>query len=418
MSQTYKDVTVRFLRSDEQLIPSSLNDMPLVLEANETRDLNFLQKFVKENSAALLRDIAQHGAVLLRGFDVTSASDFEQTILSVPEFKGMSDVFMAEEGRIQVGDLKYVLHTNAIYKTGGTLYLGGFHTENYYSTDVPGFICFFCLQPSKYGGETGLINTQKVYDALSAEIKEKLEKNTFFAAKWLVSEVAERYNISSMDVEKICQQFNLPLIGKGKHKFVFIYKPSVLIHPVTKRRCLEINFFELPLLNKVLQQRFMPDYQGKRWFWNRVVWRLPRCVFHFLENAYMSLASLFYSPKAAIKRLRIKIRTRWAMRYLPPHDEKKLEDCFTARDLDDLAQNLRNNYVSCLWQAGDILLVDNKQVAHAGMPGSGKRIIRAMICNPLSMQYTQNAGGEFDGVDSLTETIGFYMGRVSTEISN
>ena len=106
------------------------------------------------------------------------------------------------------------------------------------------------------------------------------------------------------------------------------------------------------------------------------------------------------------------------MRYLPPHDEKKLEDCFTARDLDDLAQNLRNNYVSCLWQAGDILLVDNKQVAHAGMPGSGKRIIRAMICNPLSMQYTQNAGGEFDGVDSLTETIGFYMGRVSTEISN
>ena len=63
MSQTYKDVTVRFLRSEEQLIPSSLNDMPLVIEANKMRDLDFLQKFVKENSSALLRDIAQHGAV-------------------------------------------------------------------------------------------------------------------------------------------------------------------------------------------------------------------------------------------------------------------------------------------------------------------------------------------------------------------
>lgn len=397
MSTGYEQVTVRFLRPDEQFIASSSNDMPLVIEANHARDLCFLQTFLKDNSSAILKDIAQHGAVLLRGFDVSSSHDFEQTVLSISGLNGIRDAFMSEDGRIPADDLQYVLHTNAIYKTGGTLYLGGFHTENYYSPDVPSFICFCCLQPSKTGGETGLINTQKIYDALSAELKEKLAKKTCLAAKWLVSEVAERYGITSREVEMLCQKMNLPIVGQYPHQVILMYKPNVLIHPVTRRRNLQVNFFELPLLNKLLQQRFMQDYRGKQWFWNRVVWRLPRCVFHCLEKMYMSIASLIYSPKAAIKRLFIKIKTYQAMRRIPPYDKTTLNDHFSFADIQALATNLHHHYVSCLWQKGDILLVDNKQVAHAGMPGSGQRTIRAMICNPLKMHYTPDASGEIQG---------------------
>lgn len=401
MLKTYPGVTVRFLRSDEQFIVSASNDMPLVIEANDVRDSQFLQTFLKEHSVAILNDITQYGAVLLRGFTISSSHDFEQTVLSITGMNGLRGAFMSEEGRIPADNLQYVLHTNAIYKTGGTLYLGGFHTENYYSPDVPSFICFCCLTPSKTGGETGLINTQKVYDALSAEIKEKLAKKTCFAAKWLVSEVALRYGITPREVEAMCQKMNLPIIGQYPHQIIVMYKPSVLIHPVTKRRNLQVNFFELPLLNKLLQQCFMQNYQGKQWFWNRVVWRLPRCVFHFLEKAYMSVASFIYSPKAFIKQLSIKIQMHRALRKAPPYDKTTLNDCFTTDDVHQLAKNLHDNYVSCLWQKGDILLVDNKQVAHAGMPGRGKRVIRAMICNRLNMHYTSDGSGEVDGQDSI-----------------
>ena len=128
--------------------------------------------------------MATYGAVLLRGFDITSDEEFEKRVLSIKGLQGISDAFMSEEGRIHSDNLKYVLHTNAVYKTGGTLYLGGFHSENYYSPDVPTYICFCCLKPSKRGGETGMINMEKIYHSLDNELKQKLEKNTFFVAKW------------------------------------------------------------------------------------------------------------------------------------------------------------------------------------------------------------------------------------------
>ncbi|VEH31602.1 TauD/TfdA family dioxygenase [Legionella sainthelensi] len=179
MHKEYQGVITRFLRKDERLILSEEEQMPLVIEADKSADLEFLHQFLKSYSPQIIQDMAQYGAVLLRGFNIDTEEQFENIILSIPEFRGISDAFMSENGRVHVGDLKYVLHTNSIYKTGGTLYLGGFHTENYYSTDVPSYLCFCCFQPSALGGETGLINTQKVYNHLSKELKEKLEKSSF-----------------------------------------------------------------------------------------------------------------------------------------------------------------------------------------------------------------------------------------------
>ncbi|EEZ94263.1 TauD/TfdA family dioxygenase [Legionella longbeachae] len=195
MHKEYQGVTTRFLRKDERLILSEEQQMPLVIEAEKEVELEFLQHFLKSYSSQIIHDMAQYGAVLLRGFNIDTEEQFENIILSIPEFRGISEAFMSENGRAHVGDLKYVLHTNSIYKTGGTLYLGGFHTENYYSTDVPSYLCFCCFHPSVLGGETGLINTQKIYNHLSKELKEKLEKHSFYVCQWSIKEIAERYQI-------------------------------------------------------------------------------------------------------------------------------------------------------------------------------------------------------------------------------
>jgi len=202
-SNSYVGVRTRFLHRDERLIASTESEMPLVIEAKERTDIQFLQEFLKNNSEKLIEDAAKYGALLFRGFDIQTDKDFEDSILSINGLHGISEAFMAEHGRERVGDLKYVLHTNTIYKTGGTLYLGGFHSENYYSPDVPAYISFCCLNPSTIGGETGLVNLEKAYEGLSDGVKKKLEEKPFFVNPWLVTDIAERYKIEPKKVEEI-----------------------------------------------------------------------------------------------------------------------------------------------------------------------------------------------------------------------
>lgn len=408
MSNNYDGVTTRFLRKDERLINTSETEMPLVFEAKEHKGLNFLQDFLQANSEKLMEDVGKYGALLFRGFDIQSDKDFETAILSINGLHGISDAFMAEHGRERVDGLKYVLHTNTIYKTGGTLYLGGFHSENYYTTDVPGFISFCCLKPSKLGGETGLINMEKVYEHLDEKLKEKLESNPFFVGKWLVSDVAERYNIDTSTVEEICQQFDLPIVGEGEDKLILMYKPSVFVHPVTQKKAFQINFFSLPTLDIALRKLFMNDYQGDTWFWHRFVWNLPSSLFKAIENSFVFLIALFHSPKELYKLTLSKRKTENAFKKLNGKF-LKVNSCFSEKDINQLAQVMRNFYCSIIWEKGDILLVDNRKTVHTGMPGSGPRLVRALISNPLRMKYSPDQSGCLECQDSPTESIGYYM---------
>ena len=404
----YDGVTTRFLRADERLITSLETEMPLVFEAKENTSPQFLQDFLKANSENLMKDVAKYGALLFRGFDIQSDSNFENTILSITDLHGISEAFMSEHGRERVDNLKYVLHTNTIYKTGGTLYLGGFHTENYYTPDVPEFISFCCFKPSLLGGETGLVNMEKVYQHLDDALKKKLENSAYFVEKWLVSDVAKRYKISTKTVEEICHQFDLPIVGEGEDKLIIMHKPSVFLHPVTQKKTLQINMFSLPTLDRALRKCFLEDYQGDTWFWHRFVWKLPSPIFKSIENVFIFFASLFHSPKELFQISTSKWKTEKAFKKI---DEKftKVNSCFSETDINHLASLMRNYYCSTIWQKGDILLVDNRKVAHAGMPGSGPRLIRALISNPIKMKYSNTQPGCLFCENRLTQSIGYYM---------
>ncbi len=405
---SYDGVTTRLLRKDERFINTLETEMPLVFEAKEQKDLKFLQDFLKANSKNLLDDVGKYGALLFRGFDIQSDRDFEITILSINGLNGISEAFMSEHGRDRVDGLKCVLHTNTIYKTGGTLYLGGFHSENYYTPDVPGFISFCCLKPSKLGGETGLINMEKVYEGLDDELKKKLENSPYFVCNWLVSEVAKRYKIEAKTVEEICHQFDLPIVGEGENKLILMYKPSVFLHPVTQKKALQINFFSLPTLDRALRKCFLDDYQGNTWCWHRSVWTLPSSIFKIIENVAVFLIALFHSPKELFQITLSKWKTDRAFKKL---DEKfiKVNSCFSEKDINQLARAMRNFYCSIIWQKGDILLVDNRKVVHTGMPGSGPRLVRALISNPLQMKYSKTQPGCLYCQDSQKQSIGYYM---------
>lgn len=405
---TYLGVKTRFLHDEERFILSDEKEMPLVIEADKNTSCDFLQTFLNANVQQLVQDMAKYGAILLRGFAVDSDEQFEKTVLSIPAFHGIKEACMAENGRDHVGNLQYVLHTNSVYKTGGTLYLGGFHTENYYSPDVPGYLCFYCANPSTLGGETGIINTQKIYQQLNSELQKKLEKNSFFVAHWLVSEIAERYKITPQRVEAIAEQFNLPVVGEKENRLLLMYKPNVFRHPLTDEKALQLNLFELHSLNNELRKCFMSDYGGKTWFWHRFFWRLPTLLFNAVEKTAVLFIALFHSPKRALHIAKIKYQRYLASKKVS-FNKERVGQCFSQDEIKDLARAMRKYYSSCLWQKGDILLIDNKKVMHAGMPGIGPRLVRALICNPIALDYNPAAPGLVIAKESNAATIGQHM---------
>lgn len=44
------------------------------------------------------------------------------------------------------------------------------------------------------------------------------------------------------------------------------------------------------------------------------------------------------------------------------------------------------------WKQGDVLIFDNLQMLHTGMPGWGSRELRVMLCNPVALPYSVGPG--------------------------
>jgi len=180
-----------------------------------------------------------------------------------------------------------------------------------------------------------------------------------------------------------------------------MHKPSVFLHPITQKKALAINFFSLPTLDHALRKCFMDDYKGKTWFWHRLFWKFP--FFKTMENMAVFCISLFHSPKELFQIAKSKKKTQHALNMLNKKFTK-VNSCFSKEDIDQLAKSMRASYGAAIWKKGDILLVDNRKVAHTGMPGSGPRVIRALITNPQQMGYSSHQPGCLSCQDRASET--------------
>ncbi len=190
--------------------------------------------------------------------------------------------------------------------------------------------------------------------------------------------------------------------GVAKERLIQMYKPSVIVNPEGQEKSLQVNLFELPALNRELRARFKADYQGKDWYWHRFFWSLPDPIFHSIEFLAVACIAFFNSPVKAYHIVKNKIQSYFAQKNNDIDATHRIGACFSPQEVKDLATSMRRHYSSCLWQKGDVLLIDNRQVMHAGMPGKGDRVIRALIANPLAMDYRLQAKG-LSATDERTE---------------
>jgi len=386
----YEQVITRLLAEAERPYPAGEARTPLVIEAKSSSDLTFLKTFLAAHSDRIRKDIYGHGAVLLRGFKVASSRDFEEVLSALPGFRPMKGYFMAELGRDPVKGTGYVFDTNTFFISGGDFRFGGIHCENYYSPDVPQLQSFCCLKRPWIGGETALFHMANAYVALRDRLSAKLEAESFVANVIPLQEVADQYDLPEAKVEAFLKGNGVEVAEWNGGKAVYNRKPSILCHPHTGRPSLQVNLTR-ELKNLDSDRHFLPGYGGTKWALHRLAWRRPRVLKALTYLAHLSRAmrhpSLFTQfVLAPIGRRLVKP----AQKPLPPKPVSAPAIPRIGQRLDVEEQKLIGRTVwehssVFTWQPGDVLIVDNLQMHHAGMPGFGPRNIKVMLGNPVPL---------------------------------
>jgi alpha-ketoglutarate-dependent taurine dioxygenase len=136
--------------------------LPFVMTPDETLD-----------TPTIRRRLRQHGAVLLRGYDVAGVDDFDRVVRTVSG----SPLAYTERSSPR-STIKGRVYTSTDYPPGEEIFL---HNENSYQARWPLTLFFYCVQPPLTRGATPLADTRQVYRAIDPAVRDE-----FAARGWMV----------------------------------------------------------------------------------------------------------------------------------------------------------------------------------------------------------------------------------------
>lgn len=126
-----------------------------------------LAGIVREAAASWNAKLLDHGALLFRGFAISSVPAFERVVGAVAEDR--LDYVYGSTPRHAVGNR---LFTATEYPASQEIPL---HNENSYQREWPLKVAFCCLQPASSGGETPIADMRCVNDAIGTDLLDMFE---------------------------------------------------------------------------------------------------------------------------------------------------------------------------------------------------------------------------------------------------
>ena len=135
---------------------------PLVLECRTTSGLDTVADWIAEHRGELLRQAAEHVAILFRGFPLSSAEDFDQFVAAF----GLTN-FPYEQSlsnAVRVNRTSRVFTANEA-PASATIFL---HHEMAQTPVYPSRLFFFCEQPAASGGATPICRSDVLWERLVA----------------------------------------------------------------------------------------------------------------------------------------------------------------------------------------------------------------------------------------------------------
>jgi alpha-ketoglutarate-dependent taurine dioxygenase len=152
----------------------SLRELPLVVDPRNAGEKLDLGGLLTSRKAWILRSLSKHGAVLFRGFEVSTIEEFENVARS---FSG-NELLNYAGGASPRSALGGGVYTSTEYPAHLTLAL---HNELSYSKTYPEYLYFFCVTAPERGGETTLGDSRRIFRRIPTAIsREFIEKGILY----------------------------------------------------------------------------------------------------------------------------------------------------------------------------------------------------------------------------------------------
>jgi alpha-ketoglutarate-dependent taurine dioxygenase len=267
-------------------------------------------------------ELHQNGALLFRGFGVSSVPRFEEFARSL-----CNDLF-GEYGDLPTEQGGEKVYQSTPYPSNKTIL---FHNESSHMHRWPLKQLFFCVQPARERGETPIVDCRRLYQALPADVVRRFEEKQLL----YVRNFTEGLDVSWQDFFRTADRSRVESYCRGAG-IDFEWTPSGLR---TRQAAVAVT---------------RHPQSGEPIFFNQVQLHHIACLEPELREA---LGQLF--PEDDFPR------------NVYFGDGSRIEDSI----MEEVSRAYWENSVSFSWQAGDILLLDNMLVAHARNPYVGPRKI-------------------------------------------
>lgn len=354
-------IKVRFLSEEEKTIKTDEQELPLVIETVTEKSFRALAALVKQHCNWFNQQLVQYGAILFRGFEVESAEQF-QTVLELLGVELASHYHFGSAARHRITD-KVFLSSSA----PPSIIISP-HNELNFVPIRPGIIAFFCQIQADLYGETPLINTEKLFYDLSPGLQAKFTNFSQQFVRYIPQHLLEVVfeDISRDEITKLLQaqgfDFNwheddsLSL----KHSYTPLFR-----HPLTDRLCFCLSIFDC-LINREWYIQIKERYPLMQGLYHSL---LPVGLYKKFEQYRPTVTNIFDSNK---------LKGSISMSFIDPENEPIK---ITAAEAQELGKAECKNAAIFKWQQGDVLIVDNRSVAHSRLNTKSPRKVLTAFGN-------------------------------------
>jgi alpha-ketoglutarate-dependent taurine dioxygenase len=352
MSESHKSYTTLFERnnpsdsskfaSKEHVFAEPMfqdNPLPQLIRPAST-DVSLLD-WAKANTDFVDAQLKQFGALLFRGFKVSSVEMF-QKFAEICSLDGLVEYsYFRSSPRTKVSGNVY---TSTEYPADRSIPP---HNEMSYTRTWPKKIWFYCAKPAAQGGATPIADSAKVFQRISPQVREKFMKYGVMYIRNYHEGIDLPYQEvfgtdNRIEIEQFCREQGIECEFGSKGKLR------------TKQKC---------------QAVFVHPETGQTLWFNQ--------------------AHLFHSSRLDPRHLK-SLLALYGQDGLPRNccygDGSPIDQA----DLDSVRDAYRQESVAFPWMEGDIMMLDNVRVAHGRDPFSGERKVFVAMADKFELDAAKS----------------------------
>jgi len=353
---------------DTPFVPSSFpysvrGDLPLFVEprgdAGEGRSVAQLTQVLKEHRAWARSALAHHGAILLRGFDVAGAGDFEQVARAIAG--ELQNEYLGTSPRDAVAGSNYVFSASEL----PDYYPIPQHCEMSFCASPPRYLFFSCLiEPGAGSGETPLCDFRKVWRDLDTAVRER----------FVAGGIRHVRNYAPPG-----STANDPMQLKGWDE-MFLTTDRAAVERRAREEGFEPSWTEGGGLRLVSTQpvfRDHPETGERAWHNHATTFHVGTAFAEYRRIVAMRPTERNRNLATFAEKLDERARTR-------PSDERAMHTTYADgseipdADMEAVRDAVWRHMVVTPWKRGDVVAIDNAIVSHGRLPYEGPR--QVVVC--------------------------------------